>query len=198
MKEDKILKYCGGNMGKNIIVAVVGMTGAGKSEATQLFIDRGFKRVYLGEVTFDEMKRLGLEITPDNEKMVRESLRVQNDMAIYAKKSIDKIRQYYDNGENVVVESMYSWSEYKYFKEIFGNNFKVLAIVTNRDVRAERLKVRKIRPLTDEQVTKRDYAEIENIEKGGPIAIADYFVENNEDMDKLKERVKTFFEEFKK
>lgn len=185
-------------MGKNIIVAVVGMTGAGKSEATQLFIDRGFKRVYLGEVTFDEMKRLGLEITPDNEKMVRESLRVQNDMAIYAKKSIDKIRQYYDNGENVVVESMYSWSEYKYFKEIFGNNFKVLAIVTNRDVRAERLKVRKIRPLTDEQVTKRDYAEIENIEKGGPIAIADYFVENNEDMDKLKERVKTFFEEFKK
>ncbi len=185
-------------MGKNIIVAVVGMTGAGKSEVTQFFLDKGFKRVYLGDVTFDEMKRRNLEITPDNERMVRESLRAENDMAIYAKKSLDKIKKYYDNGENVVVESIYSWSEYKFFKEIFGNNFKVLAIVTNRDVRAKRLEIREIRPLTDEQVTKRDYTEIENIEKGGPIAIADYYMENNDDMKKLKESSKRFFESMEK
>lgn len=180
-------------MSKNMIVAVVGMTGAGKSEVTQFFIDKNFKRVYLGDVTFDEMKRLGLEITPDNERMVREGLRAENDMAIYAKKSFDKIKKLYDNGENVVVESMYSWSEYKFFKEAFQENFKVLAIVTDRDVRAKRLKGRKIRPLTDEQVTKRDYTEIENIEKGGPIAIADHFIENNEDFATLKQKVEEYF-----
>ena len=185
-------------MGKNIIVAVVGMTGAGKSEVTQFFLDRNFKRVYLGDVTFEEMKRLGLEITPDNERMVRESLRAQNDMAIYAKKSLDKIKKYYDNGENVVIESMYSWSEYKFFKEIFKDDFKVLAIVTNRDIRAKRLGVREIRPLTDEQVTKRDYTEIENIEKGGPIAIADFYMENNNDLGKLKESSKKFFDNIEK
>jgi len=185
-------------MGKNIIVAVVGMTGAGKSEVTQFFLNRGFKRVYLGDVTFDEMKRRNLEITPDNEKIVRESLRAQNDMAIYAKKSLDKIKKYFDEGENVVVESMYSWSEYKFFKEIFKENFKVLAIVTDRDIRAKRLEIREVRPLTDEQVTKRDYAEIENIEKGGPIAIADYYVKNNDDLEKLKESSKRFFQNIEK
>ena len=40
----------------NIIVAVIGLCGAGKSEATQVFLDNDFKRVYFGDVTFDEMK----------------------------------------------------------------------------------------------------------------------------------------------
>jgi dephospho-CoA kinase len=181
-------------MKNNIIVAVVGMTGAGKSEATQFFIEKKFERVYFGDVTFDEMKRLGLEVTPDNERKVRESLRAQNDMAIYAKKSLPKIQKFYDSKKNVVVESMYSWSEYKFLKEIFGNKFKVLAIVTDRDLRAKRLSTRKIRPLTDAEVTKRDYTEIENIEKGGPIAIADHFVSNNGNMSELKKNVEKYID----
>ena len=34
-------------------------------------------------------------------------------------------------------------------------------------------------PFTDEEVTAREYAEIENIEKGGPIANADYTLVNH-------------------
>ncbi len=184
-------------MQKNIIVAVVGMTGAGKSEVTQFFIKKGFKRVYLGDVTFEEMNRRGLTITPENEKMVRESLRAQNDMAIYAKMSVDKIEALYNSGENVVVESMYSWSEYKFFKEKFAERFKVLAIMTDRDIRAKRLANRKIRPLTDNQVTARDYSEIENIEKGGPIAIADHFIVNNRNFKALKAEVETYIKGLK-
>jgi dephospho-CoA kinase len=176
----------------NIIVAVVGLCGAGKSEATQVFIDNKFEKVYFGDVTFDEMKRQNLPITPDNERKIREALRATSDMAIYAKKSEPKIKDFYDQGKNVVVESLYSWSEYKYLKEIYKDNFKLLAIVTDRDLRAERLKTRPFRPLTDEQVTTRDYTEIENIEKAGPIAIADHFVLNNDDMDSLKSKVQQY------
>ncbi len=181
-------------MKKNIIVAVVGMTGAGKSEATQFFIEKGFKRVYLGDVTFEEMKRQNLEVTPENEKMVRESLRAEGDMAIYAKKSVDKIQRLFEDGENVVVESMYSWSEYKFFKQKFKEKFLVLSVVTDRGLRAKRLATRAVRPLSDEQVTVRDFSEIENIEKGGPIAIADFFVVNNADFDSLKKNVERLIE----
>ena len=180
---------------KNIIVAVVGMCGAGKSEATQVFIKNKFERVYFGDVTFDEMKKQNLEVNEKNERMVREALRATNDMAIYAKKSEPKIRNYYNEGKNVIVESMYSWSEYKYLKEIYGDAFKLLSIVTDRNLRAERLKKRPYRPLTDEEVKARDYTEIENIEKAGPIAIADHFIVNNEGMAKLKNEVQQYIDE---
>jgi len=177
---------------KNLIIAVVGLCGAGKSEATQIFLENQFKRVYFGDVTFDEMKKQGLELNWENERKTREALRATNDMAIYAKKSYPKIDEYYKDGNNVVVESMYSWSEYKYLKDIYKDKFKVLAIITDRDIRAKRLKNRQIRPMTDEEVTARDYSEIENIEKAGPIAIADHFIINNDSMGNLQKEVQQY------
>jgi len=181
---------------KNIIVAVVGLCGTGKSEATQIFIENGFKKVYFGDVTFDEMKRQNLEINPANERKIREQLRSEGDMAIYAKKSEPKIRELFKTSD-VVVESLYSWSEYKYLKDIYKDNFKLLAIVTDRDLRAKRLMTREFRPLTDEEVTTRDYTEIENIEKGGPIAIADHFIVNNYDLNYLKSEIEKYIKELR-
>ncbi len=181
---------------KNIIVAVVGLCGAGKSEVTNIFLENKFEKVYFGDVTFDEMKKRNMEITEENERVIREELRATNDMAIYAKKSEPKIKKAYEEGKNVVVESLYSWSEYKYLKEIYKANFKLLAVVTDRDLRAERLKNRPNRPLTDEEVTQRDYSEIENIEKAGPIAIADHFVLNNGTFEELKEQVQEYIDTF--
>lgn len=178
----------------NIIVAVVGLCGAGKSEATQVFVDNNFKKVYFGDATFEEMKRQNLEINPYNERKVREEIRAKGDMAIYAKICEPKIREYFEAGDNVVVESMYSWSEYKFLKEIYKDKFQLLAIATDRGIRAERLKTRVFRPLTDEEVTMRDYTEIENIEKAGPIAIADHFILNNESMDSLKTKVQQYID----
>ncbi len=177
---------------KNIIIAVVGLCGAGKSEVTNIFVNNSFVKVYFGDVTFDEMEKRNIPVTPENEKLIREELRATSDMAIYAKKSEPKIREAYENGKNVVVESLYSWSEYKYLKEIYKDDFKLLAVVTDKDLRAERLRNRPNRPLTDEEVTRRDYSEIENIEKAGPIAIADHFVLNNGTLEELKKQVEEY------
>jgi len=53
----------------------------------------------------------------------------------------------------------------------------------------QRMANREVRPLMPEQVDQRDWAEIENIEKGGPIAIADYFVHNDKDLDSLHKQL---------
>ncbi|MBQ8451789.1 MAG: AAA family ATPase [Clostridia bacterium] len=164
----------------NNIIAVVGMCGSGKSVAVEEFEKEGFQKIYFGQVTFDVLKERGLPVTPENERMVREELRASGDKGIYAKIYLPKIRELAEKGD-VVIESMYSWSEYKYVKEEFGDAFKVLAIVTNAENRYQRLEIRGFRPLTRAESLKRDYTEIENIEKGGPIGIADFYITNNSD-----------------
>ena len=176
------------------IVGVVGMCGAGKSEATKRFIDKGFKRIYFGDVTFDEMKRRGLELNHTNERLVRESLRAGGDLAIYAKMIEPKIRALVDAGENIVLESLYGWSEYKYLEEIYGNQIKLLAIVTDKDVRVSRLKNRDFRPMTEEEVKTRDYAQIEKLEQGGPIAKADHYILNNGDYETFEKQLDQYID----
>ena len=43
--------------------------------------------------------------------------------------------------------------------------------------------------LTVEEASSRDWAEIENLEKGGPIAIADYYVHNDSTIDSLHQQL---------
>ena len=86
----------------------------------------------------------------------------------------------------LVLDGLYSWSEYKILKEKLGDLLQVWAIVTDASVRRERLAHRPVRPLTAEEVDRRDAAEIENLEKGGPIAAADRFLVNNGPLGELR------------
>ena len=52
-----------------------------------------------------------------------------------------------------------------------------------------------MRPLTPEQVTSREYAEIENTEKGGPIANADFTVLNNGDREQTYAQLEHILDE---
>ncbi len=182
-------------MAKHKIVAVVGMCGSGKSVAVDEFVKRGWHKVYFGEATFLKMKELGLEINEENERKVREMLRASGDKGIYAKIFLPEIEKAVKKS-NVVIESMYSWSEYKIVKEKFGSAFEVLCIATDAPVRRERLKSRDFRPMDEATSLSRDYAEIENIEKGGPIGIADHYILNNGAMSTLKNNVVKYIKTF--
>ncbi len=165
-------------MTKHKIVAVIGMCGSGKSVAVEEFEKRGWYKVYFGAATFVKMKELGLEVNEENEKKCREMLRASGDKGIYARIFLPEIEKA-ARKSNVVVESMYSWSEYKILKEKFKDNFEVLCIATDAPIRRQRLKTREFRPMDEKTSTARDWAEIENIEKGGPIGIADHYILNN-------------------
>jgi dephospho-CoA kinase len=160
------------------IIAVVGLIGSGKTEATQRFIARGFTRFGYNDVIYEELERRGLERNEKNERMVREGLRKEFGMAVAALRKIPEIEAAVLRGENVVIESLYTWSEYKATKEKFKDSFKVLAVYAPPHVRYARLATRPVRPLTYEEAISRDYAEIENLEKGGAIAMADWTIPN--------------------
>lgn len=170
----------------SIILAVVGMCGTGKSVVTE-YITRTyhFKSVYFGGFVLEEVKRRNLEINSDNEKNVREDLRKQHGLDVMAKLAVRSIISLMDSGNRVIIDGLYSFSEYLYLKEQFGEKLIILAIHTARPLRYLRLENRVTRPLTPHQVDERDLAEIKNIEKAGPIAIADYHIVNNGTIENL-------------
>lgn len=183
-------------MNKNMIIAVVGMCGSGKSVAVELFEKYGWNKVYFGAITMDELKKRGLEINEQNERKIREEFRATGDKGIYAKLNEQKVQDFFKKG-NVVIESLYSWSEYKYIKEKFGDRFKVLCIATDCGLRRQRLLERTFRPMTYEVSQSRDYAEIENVEKGGPIGIADFYITNNGSQQEFIDKVEDFVKNIK-
>jgi len=175
------------------IVAIVGMCGSGKSVATDILVSRGWDKVYFGGITMDKLKEAGLEVTPDNEKYMREKLREDHGMGAFALLSLPKIREFASTNDTVL-DGLYSWEELKILREEFGDNLTVIAIVVDREIRYSRLAKREIRPLTREEAIKRDKAEIENSAKGGPIAMADYYIFNNNDVDVYEARLNEVLE----
>lgn len=175
----------------NKIIAVVGMCGSGKSEAVKFFVDSGYKRVYFGEVVMNEMKRLGLEVNEANERTTRENLRKEFGMGAMAVKSLPIIEEFMKQN-NVVIESLYSWEEFKILKDKFGDAFKLLTIYTTKALRYERLLKRPFRPLTNDESKSRDISEIEKLDKGGPIAYTDYLIMNDGSLDEMNVELKKY------
>ena len=184
----------------NKIIAIVGMCGSGKSIASEYYENLGWPKVYFGGVTMDVMNKEGLEINPVNERTVRERLRKEYGMGAYAILLLPKIEELATKG-NVVLDGLYSWDELKILKEKFKEQLVVISIVVDKKHRYGRLETREIRPLTNDEAEVRDITEIENLAKGGPIAFADYFVLNNDDLDtyikELEEITKEIFKEEK-
>jgi dephospho-CoA kinase len=112
-------------------------------------------------------------------------------MGVMAIKSIDKIRNFLKN-QHVVVESLYSWEEFKILKKEFGEAFSLICIYTTKSLRYNRLKERPFRPLSFAEAESRDISEIENLDKGGPIAFADYTVMNDSTLDELKTKLREY------
>ena len=55
--------------------------------------------------------------------------------------------------------------------------------------------VRPERPFNLDEIKERDRSEIENLEKGGPIAGADYYILNNGSIEDMENRLKEILAE---
>lgn len=173
---------------KKSLLAFVGMPGAGKSEAISYLSQKGIPFVRFGQVTDDGLREKGLPITPENERVFREALRKELGMAAYAIKAAPKIRELLQKHPLVVLDGLYSWGEYVYLKKGFPQ-LLLVHVYAQPSIRYERLGRRLVRPLTSAKAKARDVAEIENLDKAGPIAIADFLITNNANKEALYAQV---------
>ena len=178
----------------NKVIAIVGMCGSGKSIASDMLVEKGYEKVYFGGVNMEKLQENNLEVTPENEKMMREKLRAELGMGAFAKILLPRIKEY-AKSKNVVLDGLYSWDEYEIIDADLGDALKVIAIVADKELRYSRLKDREIRPLTKEEAKARDLAEIENIRKAPPIAYADYYVLNNGTLEEYRDRLEEIIKE---
>ena len=162
----------------NRIVAIAGMCGSGKSVATEYLEQKGWKKVYFGGVIYDKMREANIEITPESQKEFRENLRKQYGMSVVAQLLFPTIKEL-SLEHDVVLDGLYSWDELTFLKKELGEQLTVIAIISDKHLRYERLAHSEERPFTNEEAKERDLAEIENSAKAGPIAYADYFIINN-------------------
>ena len=159
------------------LIAIVGMPGAGKTVAADFFRSKNLPVLRFGDQTDISLKELGLPRNEKNERFVREKLRKDLGMAAMAIKIEPRILEAAKTSDVVILDGLYSWEEYIYLKQKFPE-IQLLCIYAPPKVRYARLARREIRPLTEAEAASRDISEIENLTKGGPIAIADYCITN--------------------
>lgn len=160
-------------------LALVGMPGAGKTLCAHHLEDLGYFQLRFGGVVEGEVRQRGWDVNPENERIVREELRAKHGMAAMAKVLLPELKTALDTHSHIVMDGLYSFSEYKVLHTELGVPMVVVAIVASRQLRYDRLASRPIRPLTHQEAERRDIQEIETLEKGGPIAIADYTLLND-------------------
>ena len=169
------------------VVSIVGMAGSGKSEVARVFENSGFVRVRFGDITDEEVRKRGLELNEKNERYVREQLRKEHGMSAYARLSLPRIDSLLKSAD-VVVDGLYSWEEYTLLKDRYGGRFTVVAVWAAPRTRYQRLAKRPVRPLTHEEAASRDMAEIQELNKGGPIAMADFTITNESSLEALEKQ----------
>ena len=178
------------------VVSIVGMAGSGKTEVAHTFEKSGFTRIRFGDVTDEEVKKKGMVLNEKNERHVRELLRQEHGMSAYARLNLPRIDSALQKSD-VVIDGLYSWEEYVFLKNYYGENFYVVAIWASPKARHARLGNRSIRGLSPEEAASRDRAEIENTNKGGPIAIADFTIINETSTENLRKETERIISELK-
>lgn len=178
------------------IVAIVGMCGAGKSVLADALVARGWGFVRFGQLTLDIAKERGVSGEAE-ERKIREELRKQHGMGAFATLNIPKFDAVLAK-KNLVADGLYSWSEYKILKSYYDERLIIVAVFAPPFLRYERISKRhsnaadtalRNRNFTADEARARDAAEIENIEKGGPIAMADYTILNTGTMEEYLKNI---------
>lgn len=178
------------------IIAFVGLAGAGKSSAVEYVAAKGYPKIYFGGIIYQAMDEAGIEITPESQQIFREQIREKEGKDFVAKRVIKQANDLIESGQKrILFDGLYTWDEYRILKHEFPGELTVVAVVAPKRLRHRRLAVRPERPFTAKEATERDWTEIENLQKGGPIAIADHYIINDGDLEKLHTEVDAVLEE---
>lgn len=171
-------------MKNKTVIALVGMPGSGKSITAKYFQDKNIPILRFGDQTDIGLKELSEELNEENERWYREKLRNELGMGAYAIKIEPRIKKVLETRDIVILDGLYSWEEYLYLKKKFPA-LVLLCIFASPKTRYQRLGQRAIRSLSLEDAISRDHAELDKLNKGGPIAIADYTIINEGNIDSL-------------
>ncbi len=174
------------------IIGVSGLPGSGKSLVSEVATERGAIIVSMGDIIRKEAEKRG-----ESTKKTAKNLRKEHGPYIVAELTIKKIKRIMDEGIDtyIIVEGIRSQHEVDLFKENF-DNFIIVSIFANPQLRFERIKSRKREDdTTDYNVfAERDRNELD-FGIGNVISLSDKTIINETDIESCKKEIEMFLEE---
>lgn len=162
-----------------MIIAVCGLAGAGKTTTLDVLERLGVgAKVYVGSFVTSEVVRRGLEATPENERLVREELRVASGMAAMAQLAFPTIVGILNAGRIALVDAIYCIEEYAFYKERCSESVIRIAVKAARHERERRLAARLLRPISADALNKRDEFELSQLGLADVMAAAEHTIVN--------------------
>lgn len=186
---EEILKSLGKQKVKNNIenwkqnnkslIAIVGLPGAGKTDAAQFFKEKGNPVVSFGKIITELVEKKYGQQTEQYHKIVREGIRDEHGIEALAVLSEDKIKKALEKNNIVIIDGMRSWEEYLYLKKKLSDvNIYIVALFADKKVRYTRISSRNSdRP--EHYGEERDINELVRVNMGPTIAYADFLIKNN-------------------
>ena len=174
------------------VMGISGMPGSGKSIVSDMAAEKGAIIVSMGDIVREEAKKRG-----EGSKETAKNLRAEHGPYIVSELTIKKIKKLQDEGvENlIIVEGIRSHHEVEMFKENF-DNFIILSIFTNPQIRFERLKIRMREDDSQDysEFKKRDDSEL-GFGIGTVIALSDKLIINESDLKSFEDKIDEFLAE---
>jgi dephospho-CoA kinase len=164
-----------------IAIGLAGLCGVGKTlAADELTKASDGTKLYLGGFILEEVKRRGLPVTPENERVVQLDVREKFGKSALANLAEVDFRAAAQAGKNIIVDSIFRWEEYVLLSSLCAPHpFIILSIHSPFDERCRRLSERPIRPFTRQQITERDENEVMRLGTGVPITLSHLQVVND-------------------
>jgi dephospho-CoA kinase len=178
---------------KPLIVGLIGLAGAGKSTAARMIVNEyTFELIRLGDHIRDFLAKNGLAATPENERIAQVAIRQEYGMGALMRLSVPRIEKALLGGSNILIDSMCSFSEKEYLHHLkIDCALNVVAVHAPMGKRQLQLIGRSQRPLSYEQMAERDVLEVDQLEKGKLLALADHHLVNNDITDLFEEAVRS-------
>ena len=174
------------------VMGISGLPGSGKGIVSDIATKKGAIIVSMGDIVREEAKKRG-----EGSKETAKNLRKEFGEYIISELTIEKIKKLQEEGvENtIIVEGIRSLHEVDMFKENF-DNFIILSIFANTNIRFERLKKRMREDDSQDfnEFKKRDMSEL-GFGIGSVISLSDRLIINESDMESFIQDINDFFDE---
>lgn len=174
------------------VMGISGLPGSGKGIVSDIATEKGAIIVSMGDIVREEAKKRG-----EGSKETAKNLRKEFGEYIISELTIEKIKKLQDEGveKTIIVEGIRSLHEVDMFKENF-ENFMILSIFANTNIRFERLKKRMREDDSQDfnEFKKRDMSEL-GFGIGSVISLSDRLIINESDMESFIQDINDFFDE---
>lgn len=174
--------------GDKLVIAVAGMPGSGKSLVFNVAVANGYDAIIMGDVVREETRKRHMEPTPTNIGKTMLELRQLEGQNAVAKRCIQKIEN--AKSQKVIVDGIRSLDEVEEFRRHFPK-FSLIAVHSSPETRFRRLRGRRRSddPSNLTVFNERDAREL-NVGLGNAIAMAEYVIINEEDLEAGKKKAR--------